>query len=333
MSYFLLTLLILNSIIIFFFDKISFLLNLFDHPDLSRKIHLKPISAIGGFIVFINLSFFYLFILFDNKNLNYIFPYFSAKDFRNFYIFSFIFFLIGFIDDKFKIGSNIKLFLYSLLIYLLIFFSNEISLKSIDFSYFFGSVNIESISIFFTTLCFLLFINAFNMFDGINLQCGIYTIFIFIFFILNKMLVLFSLVIILSLLVFLYYNFKNKCFLGNNGTLLISFIVSYLFIKLSCTKNIIYADQIFLIMVIPGLDLFRLAIWRILKRKHPFEADKNHIHHILLSRFGLTKTLSIILSLIILPNIFSFFIGYYFFFILVSLIIYLILVYSYSIKN
>jgi UDP-GlcNAc:undecaprenyl-phosphate GlcNAc-1-phosphate transferase len=333
MNYYLLTCLILNSIIIIFFNKISLLLNLFDNPISSRKIHIKPISAIGGFIVFMNFSFFYLFILFDNKNYIYILPYFSLHDFSIFYIFSTVFFLIGFLDDKFKIGANIKLILYSLLIYLLIFFSNDTSLKSLDFFYFFGSVNIENISTFFTILCFLLYINAFNMFDGINLQCGIYSIFIFIFFIINDILILFSAVIILSLLIFLYYNYKNKCFLGNNGSLLISFVISYLFIKLSSVKTIFYVEQIFLIMVIPGIDLFRLAVYRLFKKKHPFEADKNHIHHILLSKFGLTKTLFITLSLIILPNIFSFFIGYYLFFIFLSLVAYFILVYNYSLKN
>jgi len=328
----LLTLTILNFFIIFFFDKISIFLNLFDYPDQTRKLHLKPIAAIGGFIVLVNLLVFFLFFSLNNNYSYYILRYFSAQEFKIFYTFSIIFFFTGYLDDKFKISANVKLILHSILIYLLVIFSNDLLLKSINFSYFFGSINILNISTFLTILCFLLFINAFNMFDGINLQAASYAIFIFILFILNKIFILLSIVIIIALLVFVFFNYKNKCFLGNSGSLLISFIIAYLFIKSASYNNVFFADQIFLIMAIPGFDLFRLAFQRILQHKHPFHADKNHIHHILLFKFGLFKTLIILLGLIIIPNILSFYFGYYFLFIFISLVFYLFVIYKYHYK-
>jgi UDP-N-acetylmuramyl pentapeptide phosphotransferase/UDP-N-acetylglucosamine-1-phosphate transferase len=75
-------------------------------------------------------------------------------------------------------------------------------------------------------LCILLYLNAFNMFDGINLQASLYSINIFLIFILKGIFLDISLVMILSLLFFSYLNFKNKCFLGNNGSLLIAFVIS-----------------------------------------------------------------------------------------------------------
>ena len=47
--------------------------------------------------------------------------------------------------------------------------------------------------------------------------------------------------------------------------------------------------------------MFRLFLNRLFKKKNPFKADKNHIHHILIYRFGFVRALIIIQSLIIIP--------------------------------
>jgi len=330
MFYFFLFALILNFFFVLFFKKISILINLFDAPDHPRKLHNKPISAIGGVLVFINFSFFLIFSLFTKNEFGYDFSFFSIKDLNFFFIFSIIFFILGFLDDKFKLGPNVKLIFFSFLIYLLIFFSNNILIKILNFSGHLDSINISDISVFFTIFCFLLFINAFNMFDGINGQSALYSLFIFIFFIMNDIFISLSLMLIISLSSFLYLNIKRKCFLGNNGSLLISFIMAYLFLKAYSLKSIFYADQIFLIMAVPGFDLLRLTVQRILNNKHPFHPDKNHLHHLLLRRLGLLKTLVIILTLIIIPNILSFYTKLHFVLIFVTLIIYLFLIYKYS---
>lgn len=328
MIYLFTLLFILNFIFIFYFKKIANIINLFDYPDSSRKLHTKPVPAIGGVLILLNFSVFFFFYLFNQDYYSNVHPSFSIKDFKIFYIFSLIFFSLGFLDDKFKLGPNVKLVIYSVLIYLLVFFSNKLLLKSLTFSFFFASINVLDISIFLTILCFLLFINAFNMFDGINGQSGMYAIFVFFLFIIKDVFVLYSLTIVISLICFLYLNFKRKCFLGNNGSLLLSFIIAYLFLNLSSFENIFYADQIFLIMAIPGFDLFRLALQRILNNKHPFHPDKNHIHHILLDKFGLIKTLAILLSLIIVPNILSIYLGWTLSAVFLTLIIYLFLIYN-----
>ena len=109
----------------------------------------------------------------------------------------------------------------------------------------------------FTVFCFLIFLNAFNMYDGINLQSSSYSILIFSIFIFKQFYVNLSIVIIISLIFFLILNYKNKCFLGNNGSLFLAFLISYIFVESSNT-HLFYADEILLIMLIPGLDLIRL---------------------------------------------------------------------------
>ena len=166
------------------------------------------------------------------------------------------------------------------------------------------------------------------MFDGINLQSGLYSIFVLsciIFLYSNSLLIK---ILIISLIYFSYLNSKNKTFLGDSGTLLISFIIGYLFIKLYNLDYINYADEITLYMLIPGLDLIRLFILRILRKKNPLSSDRNHLHHILLNKFSFKNTLFIIFILIILPIMLNYFEFYKLFTILITVMAYSVILYA-----
>ena len=305
MIFFIVTFFFFNILLFFYFEKFSNFVNLFDLPDGKRKIHKKPIAAIGGLLIFLNLFFYFIFLtsqyFFYDK---YIF-YSSNIDFIIFYFFSSLFFLTGFLDDKFGIGPNFKLILFTFIISLLLFFSESMSLRNLSFTFLENTISIKTISFPFTVFCILLFINAFNMFDGINLQSSIYSLHIFFIFLFQGLFLEISIVMIFSLLFFSYLNYKNRCFLGNGGSLLVAFIISYLFIKSQSTPTPFFADQIFLAMQIPGLDLLRLAIQRSVAGEHPFFPDRNHIHHLLLKKYGYKKTLLFLSGIIIIPNFLS----------------------------
>ena len=49
-----------NFLFLFFYRKISNIFNVFDVPDLKRKIHTKKIPLLGGLIIFLNIIFFIL---------------------------------------------------------------------------------------------------------------------------------------------------------------------------------------------------------------------------------------------------------------------------------
>jgi UDP-GlcNAc:undecaprenyl-phosphate GlcNAc-1-phosphate transferase len=313
---------ILNIFVLIFFNKFSVFINLFDNPDSTRKLHKKPIAAIGGFLIFLNLFIYFIFIQYNYFYLNIRVTNIDNSDFLIFFIFLTIFFLIGYLDDRFNLNANFKLILYSLIISILLFLSENLLLTYLKFSFLQNAINIKLISFPFLVLCFLLYLNAFNMFDGINLQSSLYSINIFIFFILKSVFVDISVVMILSLIFFSYLNFKNKCFLGNNGSLLIAFIIAYLFIKSQGTYSPILADEIFLAMQVPGLDLLRLAIQRIYNNRHPFYPDRNHIHHLLSKKFGYNKTVLIITGIIIIPNFLSILYGHTIYYIILTFFIY-----------
>ena len=47
-------------------------------------------------------------------------------------------------------------------------------------------------------------------------------------------------------------------------------------------------------MMLPGIDMLRLFIVRIIKKRNPFSGDSNHLHHILLKSFPASKVFLII---------------------------------------
>jgi len=98
------------------------------------------------------------------------------------------------------------------------------------------------------------------------------------------------------------FNFKNVLFLGDSGIYLLSIILSIsLIFEHNIQKNISYADEIFFLLLLPGLDLVRLTITRIFNKKNPFLGDRKHIHHLLIRRFSLFSSNVILFFLSILP--------------------------------
>jgi UDP-GlcNAc:undecaprenyl-phosphate GlcNAc-1-phosphate transferase len=299
-----LTLIVFNIIIFFYFNKIEKKIKIYDYPDKIRKFHKKSTPMLGGAIIFFSLTIIFIYEYFFNNNdlaqLG-----FYKKNILLFFIFSLIIFFTYLFDDIKGIKPNFKLFLLLIFITLYLILDNSLILSNLKIKFLGKIFFLHSFSIFFTLLCFLLFINAFNMFDGINLQCGSYSLLIFIiflFFIKN----IFFLYFIIPLIFFLILNYLDKCFLGNSGSALLAFIISVLCIKLH-NINRFYADDIFLLMCIPGYELLRLAFVRLLEKKHPFYPDRNHIHHLISNIYGDKAAFLIIFILILIINFINLF--------------------------
>jgi UDP-GlcNAc:undecaprenyl-phosphate GlcNAc-1-phosphate transferase len=270
---------LLNFFFFFNFNKIATYINIFDLPS-KRKIHKKKVASIGG--VFFLINFFLILLagyLFKIK----LFYFDTGNKFEyiSFIFILFSFFILGIIDDKNNISYKIKFIFFFIFLYLLASIDNKFVINNLNFSFLETGILVKY-PVFFTIFCTLLFINAFNMIDGINLLSSSYFFFILVFFILNNCISIFFLLLIFFYIFFLYLNYKNKIFLGDNGTIPISFLISYIFIKSYNSSIILNADIIFIIMSIPGLDMFRLFIERIFNKKNPFKPDNNHLHHLVL---------------------------------------------------
>jgi UDP-GlcNAc:undecaprenyl-phosphate GlcNAc-1-phosphate transferase len=312
------------------YKKISILYNLYDYPDELRKKHKNPTPLFGGLVIIINI-FLYCFV----DYISFIeFNFFQNKsEISIFLLFSSLFFFVGYIDDKLSITANLKLLIYILLIFILIFFDNDLIIRKINFSFSDVIFNFQTYSIFFTILCFLLFVNSFNMLDGINGQAGTYSIYISTIFIFLNINPLFFISLIITILFFLYFNFKDKIFLGDSGTILLGFLISYFFIKSYNMGSTITSDEIFLIMMIPGFELLRLAIQRLKNKRHPFSADNNHIHHLFLTRLSFFKSYFLVQFLLFFPFLFYLLIANSFISLIVSSTIYSVTILYFSKKK
>ena len=145
------------------------------------------------------------------------------------------------------------------------------------------------------------------MFDGINLQLGFYSIIVVIYFLSKGSDVHLFITLLFSLVVFLALNFSNKAFMGDSGSILISYVFGYFSIKYYNNDLIIYADEVFILMLVPGLDLLRVSIIRILSKKNIFSADRMHIHHLLQDNYSNFQSFLIVQIMIIIPLLMSIF--------------------------
>jgi len=292
---------VLNLFIFINFDKISIFKLIIDKPDNFRKFHKKNTPLAGGIILFVNILFYFIILSF-NKNLISIELFFdNFSDLSYFFFTCLLIFLLGIIDDKINLSPAKKFSFLIVILMQFILVSHDILVESIQLSFLDNTFYLGKYSFFFTLFCFLVFLNAFNMFDGINLQSSSYSLIILIYFLYLEPKTILIIILIIFILFFMCLNYVNKSFLGDSGTLLISFILSFIFIKLFNNQNIIYSDEILIYMLIPGIDMIRLFFERIKNKRNPFSNDRCHFHHLLLSKYNYLKTIIIINLFILMP--------------------------------
>jgi UDP-GlcNAc:undecaprenyl-phosphate GlcNAc-1-phosphate transferase len=285
----------LNIFIYFNINWLIKIFNIFDKPD-KNKIHKKKISLIGGTVIFVNI---FIFLIYSKINfLNY---FSSNKEFTSFFIIISGFYLVGLYDDKYQLSPLSRIVLMTFILYVSITLNNSLQIYKIDFSFFNKKFYFNNLSTCLTIICILVFTYALNMFDGINLQSITYCTFIFFIFYLLSKYEVFYLIIIICLLFLFILNLKSKIFLGDSGIYILGGFISFVVIAEYNKQNIkFFADDIFILMMIPGLDFIRIFIERVSKGKNPSLGDKNHLHHLMLDKFGFLKSYLLIVSLYIL---------------------------------
>ena len=281
--------LIFYTIIINNKQKLSKFLKLVDKPDNKRKIHSKPTPLLGGLLI----------LLIILLNTNYLYQYLPLKEFVILCSLIIFYFVMSVIDDIKNLNSYFRLVSLFCVTYILLSFSDLFVLKNLFFS--FNQINLDLglYNIFISTLCILLLVNALNLSDGIN---GLSTLMIITWFIYIK-LILFDnhtflgVSAIISLFIIFYNIYKGSYFMGDYGVTVSALLIGMMSITTynlqESNLNQIYVEELFLLFFIPGLDMFRLFVQRLLKKKDPFSADKNHLHHILINRYNLKKSLII----------------------------------------
>lgn len=262
-------------------------LKLLEQPNL-RSSNVKPIPALGGVAIYFGFLFSTTFgsVSYELPEMIYIL---SASTLMLF---------IGLKDDLVTL-SPVKKITGQLIAAGMLIFMAKIRFTNLHGLFGFFEIGIVP-GVMITGFLIVLLINAFNLMDGIDgLAAGLSILFTLIFgswFYLSGhtgyAILAFSLMGAIT--GFFYYNVygkENKIFMGDTGSLFLGTVISVLLIQFnefnidqSRPFAIESAPAIsFGILAYPLIDTMRVMAIRILQNKSPFSADKNHLHHRLLT--------------------------------------------------
>lgn len=155
-------------------------------------------------------------------------------------------------------------------------------------------------SVLLTGFVLIVFINAFNLIDGIDglaaglsiFSAAVFGTWFFLAGHFEFAIISFSMVGALS--GFFFYNVygrKNKIFMGDTGSLVLGTIMGILVIEFNefnidqTAPYAVFASPAvsFGVLIYPLMDTLRVFAIRLIQKKSPFSADKNHTHHRLLA--------------------------------------------------
>jgi len=329
--FFFIFLILLNFFLFFYNKKISETLNILDIPDNKRKLHKFPASLSGGLFLYCNLIFLFFFSFFFNNKLMDFFFIKSTSDLIAFILILTSFFICGFIDDKIKLRSSIKLILVFFISYLLVSTFDELLISELKTNFFSKKILSLKSSTLFSLLGLVTLIVILNLYDGLNLQSVIYYFLIFFYFILKSSSMLdltFLITIFIFFIFFSYFNFNGRVFIGESGVMLISLIFFFCLVNLYKSSESIVLEELFLLFFLPFVDAVRLFFKRVLNNKNPLSGDLNHLHHQLLLSFNYYKTIMILFLFQFFTIIFIIFFKNYKSLIVANILIYIFLLFK-----
>lgn len=309
------TAMVLGIIIIPNILLISHKKKLYDLPD-ERKVHDIPVPRLGG-ISFLPVI---MITMFMNLGMRWWFGITLREIFGNGLVlqeFLFLFaglwllYLIGEADDLVGVNYKYKFLVQFLAAVLMVVSGNYLH----SFFGLFGIYEIPAwIGIPITIVILMLITNAINLIDGIDgLASGLCCLSLFIvgcqiLILKHDVYATLAFVTLGMLIPFWVYNVfgnarrGNKIFMGDTGSLTLGYILSFFLMHLSLdykesgsSRNMVIA---FSTLLVPILDVVRVTLHRIRKKRNPFLPDKNHIHHKLL-RTGMRVRSALVTILLI----------------------------------
>lgn len=182
---------------------------------------------------------------------------------------------VSFIDDLIRLSSSIR-FLVQISVTTVLFWQ----LQLFGFPWY-------SIVLFY--LITIGWINAFNFMDGINGITGIYGIVALLTFTwLNQSVQFISspllMVLIFSVLIFLFFNFRKqaKTFAGDVGSISLAFLLSWFLISLILKTGQI---EYILFFAVYGIDSVVTILLRLIRRENIFKAHRTHLYQFLSNEY------------------------------------------------
>jgi UDP-GlcNAc:undecaprenyl-phosphate/decaprenyl-phosphate GlcNAc-1-phosphate transferase len=289
---------IISFVLLFFISKLSYILKITDKPNL-RKVHSVPIANTGG--LGIGIAYILSIHMFEihSEELNLIIS------------ISILIAIVGFIDDKYNLNIGGKLSLQLIPIIYLIFIKNFNLVQLGDYDFF--KLELNSFSIPFTIISVIFLINAVNYFDGLDGTLSFTftsTLSILYFLILDENIRFYLILLFLPIAIFMLFNFRilklPKMFMGDSGSLLLGFIISFALIYFA-NEGLIHPILIAWSISIFVYEFLSVNVLRLKNKKGIFIAGQDHLHHIL---FKKSKSIFLTNFYIFIINTSFFILGY-----------------------
>ncbi len=287
---------IINAYSIPIIIRVSFAKKLFDKPGDNRKIHTSNTPNLGGLGMYASILISGLLTIycFDSVSAS-AFPH--AIPIHAVLAGLTILLFIGMMDDMINVKPMKKLLAETIAIGILIFIGN-LSLTSMQGMFSIGAIPMPG-SILLTFFAGITIINAFNLIDGIGgLASAVSMLASLAFGILfynagdSEFALLAAIVAGTNVPFFIYNVFgkQNKIFMGDSGALIMGFIMFVFVLRFNALNVNLELNPLFkaapafsfAVLILPMFDTMRVLLIRIMKGKSPFEADRRHLHHILI---------------------------------------------------
>ena len=270
-------------------------LGLVDEPD-GRKTHSGMIPLTGGVAIYgaVIIASFVTDVWFKNGSL-----FFTAST---------IIVLLGMLDDKFDLSAKGRLLCQFGVAAIMALAAQNYITNLGDVSGV-GDIILGTSGYFFTLVCVVGVINAFNMIDGIDgLAAGMSLIVLLsvVFLLLiseNSQAIMAPMIVIAAIVPFLAFNlswrgFKgNKIFLGDSGSMFVGLTIVWLLVDFTqgVDANIRPVTAVWIIGL-PLMDMAAIMIRRFKKGQSVLKPDRHHLHNIFMrAGFSSRRSLTFIL--------------------------------------
>lgn len=251
----------------------------------ERTVHHGLISRIGGVAIY--LSFVIVISLFIEVD----------RTINGIVLGGSIMFFAGLVDDLIDLKPRIKLVLELIAAITAIYFGVSVDIIRLPFGI---SIDIGMFSVLFTLIWIVGITNAVNLIDGLDGLSGGLCVIVFVIIgsmgIIERRFDIMSLAFVLagSILGFLVYNsHPASIFMGDCGSLFLGFMISTISIMGFKSSTIMTLALPVLILMVPIIDTLSAILRRTLKGQRFMQADKSHLHHLLMRQFGHRNTVLI----------------------------------------
>lgn len=264
--------------------KFAIKVGVVDVPN-ARKVHTRVMPRLGGLGIYLSFVIGLVALLPFIPD-----SYISSRDLDfvgAFLVGGTMIVLLGALDDRFDLSAKLKLLIQIATACVVVFgFDIKIEFANIPF-HTYSSVE-TWMSIPFTILWIVGVTNAINLIDGLDgLAAGVSaiaigTIAVMAFIMGNEITAVLCLLLLGSILGFLYFNFHPaKIFMGDSGSLFLGFSLALLSLLGFKQVAIVSFLTPLILIGVPLSDTMFAIVRRWMQKKPIFSPDKGHLHHCL----------------------------------------------------